>query len=133
MTALLLALALETSLAEARYDLPSGLLLAVCVHESRGRNLITRELGGHCSIGPAQVLVRGCERARLRRLLVLSVNADAGAQVASWARETCRKHPGWACCRDHWIGCYNSRSPGYARRVLAVWRRLIWRPRRGEI
>lgn len=133
MTPLLLALALETSLAEARYDLPAGLLLAVCLHETRGRSVVVRESRGRCSAGPCQVLAPDCDRARLQRLLVLSVNVDLAARVLVRARETCRRHPGWRCCRDHWVGAYNGGSRGYARRVLAVWRRLMWRPRGGEI
>lgn len=130
MTPLVLsaALLLECQAAEARWALPPLLLCAVVLHESGGRQrLVVRERDGHCSVGAAQVLVPGCERERVQRLLVLSVNLDEGARVLVRARERCRRHPRWAMCRVHFVGAYNGGSRSYASRVLRVWRRLLGR------
>lgn len=125
--AALLSLLLEAREAEARWALPPALLVAVVIAESNGRRLVFRERGGHCSVGPAGVLVRGCERERLRRLLVLSTNLDEAGRIAARGRLLCEKHPRWRCCRTHWIGAFNSGSPRYASRVLRIWRRLLRR------
>jgi len=132
VTPLLLALLLEAQAAEVRHDLPPLLLLAVVLHESGGRErLVTRERGGHCSAGVAQVLVPGCDRARLQRLLVLATNLDAGAAVLARSRRLCARHPRWAACRRSEFALYNAGSRAWWPHVERIWRRLMWR-RGGE-
>lgn len=129
MTPLLLALLLEARAAEVRWQLPPLLLVAVILHESGGRQrLVVRERGGHCSVGAAQVLVPGCERARVQRLLVLSTNLDQGAAVLSRSRVTCRRHPRWRACRRSEWALYNAGSTKWWRGVERKWERLRWRP-----
>lgn len=124
----LVLLLLEAREAEVRHALPPALLVAVILHESGGRQrLVSRERGGACSVGPAQVLVPGCDRARLRRLLVLSAGLDAAGAIAARGRLVCARHPRWRCCRAHWIGAYNAGSPRYAARVLRAWSWLLGR------
>jgi len=131
MNALLLtaALLLEAQAAEVRWALPHLLLVAVIAHESGGRQrLVVRERGGHCSAGPAQVLIRNCDRSRLQRLLVLSTNLDEGARILARSREICRRHPRWRACRRSEWALYNSGSASWWRGVASKWRRLRWRP-----
>jgi len=110
--------------AEARWQLPAGILLAVILAEAGGRaRLVTRERHG-CSVGPAQVYVPGCHRARVQRLLVLAVNLDRAGALLAGSRRLCGQHARWRACRTHWVGGYNGGSPGYAARVVAIWRRI---------
>lgn len=126
MTPLFLALLLEARAAEARWELPPLLLVAVCLHESRGRNIVTGERDGHCSAGPAQVLVRGCDRERLRRMLVLSVNLDEAGRLLARSRDVCSRRPRWAACKRSPFALYNSGSSRWWRGVSRIWDRLRW-------
>ncbi len=129
---LLLALLLEVREAEVRWALPPALLVAVVLHESSGRQrLITRERGGHCSVGAGQVMVRGCHRERVQRLLVLSVNLDAAARVLDRSRRLCEAHRRWSACRRSRWALYNAGSATWWGGVARIWRRLLWR-RGGE-
>lgn len=131
MTPLLLSAAvlLEAQAAEARWALPPLLLVAVCVAESNGQRRVFPDNGG-CSVGPAGVYVPGCESARMRQLLRLSVNLDTGASLLARSREKCRRHPRWAACRRSEWALYNAGSRGWWGRVERIWRRL--RGRGGE-
>jgi hypothetical protein len=128
VTPLLFALLLEARMAEVEHAIPPLLLVAVIAHESGFRQrLVTREKHGHCSAGAAQVLVRGCDRARVQRLLVLSVNLDAGARILASSRATCRRHPRWGACWRSEYALYNARSERWWSGVARKWRRLVGR------
>ncbi len=128
----LFLLLLEARQAELRYQLPPLLLAAVVLAESGGRQrLVTPEHSGHCSAGAAQVLIRGCDHARLQRLLVLSTNLDRGAAILASSARTCSRHPNWEACRRSRWARYNTGSRTWWPRVAAIWRQLLWR-RGGE-
>ena len=126
--AFIFSLIVQSRLAEVRHALPPLIITAICAHESGFRQrLVTREKHGHCSAGAAQVLVRGCDRARVQRLLVLSVNLDAGARILASSRATCRRHPRWGACRRSEWALYNANSSRWWSGVARKWRRLVGR------
>lgn len=114
--------------AEARYQLPPGLLAAVVMHESSGRKIVVRGVGkgrAGCDVGEGQIHVPGCDRRRMRTLLTLSVNVNEAGRLLARSRSRCsRSVPPRFCRRSEWAG-YNAGSPGWWGRVARVWRRFL--------
>lgn len=128
------AIVAEADRASRRHGLPVGLLVAVVLAESGGRNIISRRrFNGGRDIGPAQVHVHAHDPQRLRRLLALSTNLDTGASILASSRSRCARHPGWAACRRSEWALYNANSKTWAPRVLRIWRRLLRRAQIGDL
>jgi len=121
-----LPLATEARAVEVRYGLPLGLLLAVCLIESGGRQRLVsprRRCGGR-DIGAGQVHHHQ-GRARLQQLLTLSLGLDQAGRLLVQSRDRCRRHPRWAACKRGSYSLYNSASPGWSARMQRAWRRLL--------
>ena len=118
------ALVTEADRASRRHSLPVGLLVAVVLAESGGRNIISRRrYNGSRDHGVMQINAHHLSKRRLALLLTLEVNTDRGASILASSRSRCA---GRACrcleAHDNW----NSRT--WCGRVHAIWRR-----RRGRL
>jgi hypothetical protein len=122
----LAALVAAATPVEERYGLPAGLLVAVVMVESSGRNIISarRKCGGR-DYGYGQIHDHDPSKRRLALLLTLSTNLDRAGQLLARSRDRCRAHPRWAACRRSPFGLYNANSRTWAGRVHRAWRRLL--------
>jgi hypothetical protein len=98
-------------------------LLAVILVESGGRRIVTSERGG-CSVGPGQVYINACNKARMMRLLELSTNLTASAQILQRSAIKCARHPRWRACRRSKFALYNSMSPTWWDKVSQAWNEI---------
>lgn len=125
------AIVAEADRASRRHGLPVGLLVAVVLAESGGRNIISRRrrCGGR-DAGYYQVHTHAAVHVlRFRRLLSLEVNTDRGASILASSKARCARHPRWAACKRSSFALYNTNSETWAPRVLRIWRRLLERVR----
>jgi hypothetical protein len=116
----------EAERASQRHGLPAGLLVAVVLAESGGRNIISRRrrCGGR-DVGVGQIHAHDAQR--FRRLLVLATNLDRAAAILAASRRRCAAT---ACrCREAHYN-WNGRTR-WCRRVHRIWRELM-RSSRGE-
>lgn len=106
--------------------LPTGLLLAVVLAETGGRNVVSqpRRCGGW-DVGYAQVHThKHTEIGRLRNL-EQNIRTAAGLLVAS--RDKCSINQRWRVCRRSPWGLYNAGSSTWSTAVHSIWRRLMMR------
>lgn len=108
---------------ERRHHLPSMLLVAVVLHESGGKKIISRHKHG-CDVGPAQIFVRDCKPQRVKSLLLVENNLKTGAKILADSRYFCRKHPRWRACKRSKWALYNAGSPTWSASVMEVWREI---------
>lgn len=114
--------------ASARHRLPRGLLLAVVLVESGGRNVVARGRGKGklgCDVGPAQIHVPRCVKSRVRWLLRPARNVLVGAQILARSRRKCSRYPWWYGCRGGLYGRYNPGSASWGPEVRRVWSNLL--------
>jgi hypothetical protein len=110
--------------AEARYQLPPALLVAVVSHESSGKFIVTRERQGGCSIGWAQIYAGDCNGERARRFRDMRENVYEGARLLARSRAKCAAHPRWLPCRRWEYSLYNALSAKWSRNVKRIHRGL---------
>lgn len=113
--------------ASRRYSLPEGLLLAVVLVETGGRNVLVRGIGkskAGCDVGPAQIHVPYCIPHQVAKMRITLPNLMKSAQILSWSRSRCSRYPRWTGCRCLW-GRYNPGSRSWCRKVLRVWEKLL--------
>lgn len=124
----LAALVAAASPVEARYGLPSRLLVAVVMAESGGRAVVSRRRScGGVDVGVAQIHVHNRDQRRVRQLLVLATNLDRAAYLLARSRERCSKPRSRCVCLEAHYN-WNGRTK-WCRRVHRIWREL--RPAKG--
>jgi hypothetical protein len=105
--------------AERAHALPPGLLAAVVLAESGGRNLTSRpRFDGKRDHGPAQIHASVAPQPWPVGLL-------EGARLLARSRARCAAHPTWRACRRGAYALYNAGSLKWSRRVAAIWARLL--------
>jgi hypothetical protein len=113
--------------ARVRYGLPEGLLLAVVLAETGGRDVMARGRGKGrvgCDVGVAQIHVPGCFPDKVAQVRPLLQNLIKSAEILSWSRSRCSKSPGWSGCKYCLWGRYNPGSRTWCKKVLRIWERL---------
>ena len=123
----LAALVAAATPVERRYGLPGGLLVAVVLVESGGRNIISqrRRCGGRDD-GYGQIHAHKPSKRRLGVLLALSTNLDRAGYLLAKSRDRCaRARKACRCLEAH----YNWNSRTWCGRVYERWARL----RGGEV
>jgi len=109
---------------EERWQLPEGLLAAVVLAESGGRNIVAHHSHG-CDVGPGQVFVPGCQ-SRMRWIFRRPrVSLTVAASILDWSRSRCAGDPELKACRRSRWALYNGGSRFWWRRVERIWRRLL--------
>jgi hypothetical protein len=106
-----------------KHGIPTMLLAAVILAESGGRKIVTRHKYG-CDVGEGQIFVPACDRLRMQRLLVLSVNVDRGADLLGESQKRCMARKIRPCLRSKWA-LYNAGSRGWWPRVKRIWGRMM--------
>lgn len=121
------ALIQASQVMESRFRLPAGLLVAVVLAETGGRDVVARGRGKGrrgCDVGVAQIHVPGCHRSAVAAVRPLLQNLKKAAKILNWSRTRCRKSPSWPGCRQCIWGRYNPGSSTWCLKVLEIWGRL---------
>jgi hypothetical protein len=107
--------------AEEKYDLPSGILAAVVLVESAGRNVVSPvRRDGWRDHGPAQIHSAPSSR----KARDLRANLLEGARLLAASRSTCAARPGAPGCKHCPWGRYNAGSTRWCVKVLEIYHRL---------
>jgi soluble lytic murein transglycosylase-like protein len=87
--------------AEARRaGVEASTLAAIVYHESHGNpRAVYQERDGDCSVGLAQVKVKGCDAPRVAALMVPASNLRAAAKILRGTGRWCRRHRSDRHCR----------------------------------
>jgi len=108
---------------EKMYVLPDGLLGAVVLAESGGKNFIVHIKGG-CDAGVAQVHIHGCKRSAVKKLIGTRANLIAAGEILARSRKVCTEdHKRFGCKRSIWAR-YNAGSCRWWPRVNRIWRSM---------
>lgn len=120
-------LAAEIVVVEAEFALPNGLLAAVILAESGGKNFTVRGVGRGrrgCDSGPAQIHVPGCKRSKLKKIRGLAANIREGGRILAQSYRDCSRHPRWQGCRPSKWGRYNPASSTWWANVEPIYRKI---------
>jgi hypothetical protein len=107
--------------------LPPGLLGAVVLAESGGRDVVARGRGKGrrgCDVGPGQIHVPGCVPRLVKRFRDLKQNLARAARILSWSRRWCARRQTARCKRSPWHR-YNPGSRTWWPTVRRIWRRIM--------
>ena len=108
---------------EQEFKLPSGLLAAVVLAETKGLNRIRRR-GNACDCGYAQVRCRPCTAKCKKRLMSMRGNLRAAARKLAISRKVCGERPRAPGCKQCIWGRYNAGSRRWCPTVMDFWKRL---------
>lgn len=114
-----------------QFRLSEGLLLAVVLAETGGRDVVARGRGKGrlgCDVGVAQIHVPGCAKRDVDLVRPLLQNLAKGAQILSWSRSRCVKYPRWYGCKYCRWGRYNPGSRTWCKKVLRIWKNIRGAP-----
>lgn len=84
----------------ARAGVEAATLAAIVYHESHGNpRALYQEHDGDCSVGLAQVKVKGCDAVRVAALMVPDTNLRVAAKILKATKRWCQRHKSDRHCR----------------------------------